>query len=51
MNVKSAQVNSQMHVTDWAEAQQEDPKLKAAMDWCWLDRKKSELWVQQLLKS
>ena len=50
VNEKSGQMNSQMHVTDWAEAQQEDPELKAAMDWCRLDRKKSELWAQQLSK-
>ena len=50
VNVKSARVNSQMHVTDWAEAQWEDPEIEVAMDWCWLDRKKSEPWVQQLLK-
>ena len=49
-SVKSARVNSQRHVTNWAEAQWEDPEIKAAMAWCWLDRKKSELWVQQLLK-
>ena len=39
-----------MHVTDWSEAQQENPELEAAMDWCWLDRKKFELWAQQLSK-
>ena len=50
VNVKSARVNSQMHVTDWAEAQWEDPKLKAAMDWCQLNRKKSKPWAQQLSK-
>ena len=48
VNVKSARVNSQMHVTDWAEAQWVDFEIKAAMDWCQLDRKKSKLWVQQL---
>ena len=50
VSVKSARLNSQMHVTNWAEAQQEDPEIKAAMDWCWLNRKKSEPWTQQLLK-
>ena len=50
VSVKSARLNSQMHVTNWAEAQWEDPEIGAAMDWCWLDRKKSELWAQQLLK-
>ena len=39
-----------MHVTNWAEAQQEDPEIEAAMDWCWLDRQKSKPWAQQLLK-
>ena len=37
----------QMHVTDWAEAQREDPEIEAAMDWCHLNRK-NELWMQQL---
>ena len=50
VNVKSARLNSQMHVTNWAEAQREDPEIGAAMDWCQLDRMKSELWAQQLLK-
>ena len=50
VSVKSARLNSQMHVTNWAEAQWEDPEIKAAMDWCQLNRKKSKLWGQQLLK-
>ena len=50
VSVKSARLNSQMHVTNWPEAQLEDPEIEAAMDWCQLDRKKSELWAQQLLK-
>ena len=49
-SVKSARLNSQMHVTNWAEAQWEDPEIKAAMVWCQLNRKKSEPWAQQLLK-
>ena len=28
----------------------EDPKIEAAMDWCHLDRKKSEPWTEQLAK-
>ena len=48
VSVKSARLNSQMHVTNWAEAQQEDPEIEAAMDWCQLDRKKFELWVSSL---
>ena len=50
VSVKSARLNSQMHVTDWAEAQWEDPEIRAAMDCCQLNRKKSEPWAQQLLK-
>ena len=50
VSVKSARLNSQMHVTNWAEAQWEDPEIGAAMDWCWLNTKKSKLWAQQLLK-
>ena len=50
ISVKSAWVNSQMHVTNWSEAQWEDPELKAAIDWCQLNRKKSKPWAQQLLK-
>ena len=38
-----------MHVMDWAEAQREDPKIEAAMDWCYLD-KKSEPWTEQVAK-
>ena len=50
VNAKSARVNSQMHVTDWTEAQREDLEIKAPMNRCQLDRKKSEPWAQQLLK-
>ena len=50
VSVKSARLNSQMHVTNWAETQWEDPEIGAAMDWCQLNRKKSKLWAQQLLK-
>ena len=42
VSVKSARLNSQIHVTNWAEAQWEDPEIKAAIDWCQLNRKKSE---------
>ena len=45
INVKSSQVSSEMHVTNWSEAHWEDPKLKATIDWCRLNRKKSEPWV------
>ena len=40
----------QMHVMDWAEVQHEDPEIKATMDWCHLDRKRSEPWTEQLAK-
>ena len=50
VSVKSARLNSEMHVTNWAEAQWEDPEMEAAMDWCQLKRKKSKPWAQQLLK-
>ena len=50
VNMRSARVSTQMHVTDWAEAQREDPEIEAAMDWCHLDKKKSEPWIGQLTK-
>ena len=50
MNRRSARLSIQMHVTDWAEAQHEDPEIEAAMDWCQLNRKKSEPWTKQLMK-
>ena len=50
IRVKSARLNNQMHVTNCAEAQWENPEIEATMDWCWLNRKKSEPWTQQLLK-
>ena len=39
-----------MHVTDWAKAQHEDPEIKATMDWCHLNRRKSQPWTEQLGK-
>ena len=39
-----------MQVMHWAEAQQEDPEIEAAMDWYHLDKKKSESWTRQLMK-
>ena len=39
-----------MHVTNWAEAQHEDPEIKAVMDWYHLDKKKLEPWTEQLAK-
>ena len=42
VSVKSARLSMQLHVMDWAEAQCEDPEIKATMDWCHLDKKKLE---------
>ena len=50
VSVKSTRLSMQMHVMDWAEAQCEDPKIEATMDWCHLDKKKSEPWTEQLVK-
>ena len=46
----SARLSTQMHVMDWAEAQHEDLEIKAAMDWCHLNKKKSEPWTEQWAK-
>ena len=43
-------LSTQMHVMNWAEAQCEDPEIEAAMDWCHLDRRKSQPWTEQLTK-
>ena len=40
VNMKSVRLSTEMHVTDWAEVQHEDPEIKAAMDWCHLNKKK-----------
>ena len=45
ISVKSARVSNQLHVTDWSEAQREDPELDAAINWCQFDRKKSKPWA------
>ena len=50
VSVWSMRLSTQMHVTDWAEAQCEDPEIKAAMDWCHLNRRKSQPWTEQLAK-
>ena len=50
VNVKSVRLSTQMHVTDSAEAQREDPEIDATMDWCHLNEKKSETWTEQLVK-
>ena len=43
-------LSTQRHVTDWVEAQCEYPEIKAAMDWCHLNKRKSEPWTEQLAK-
>ena len=50
VNMRSAKLSTQMHVTDWAEAQCEDPEIKATMDWCRLNSKKSKPWTKRLMK-
>ena len=42
VNVKSVRLSTQMHVTNWAKAQGEDQEIKTTMDWCCLNKKKSE---------
>ena len=42
VSVKSARLSTQMHVMDMAEAQLEDPRIEAAMDWYHLNKKKLE---------
>ena len=39
-----------MHVTDWTQAQREDPELEATLEWCLNDKKKGTPWAQQLEK-
>ena len=50
VSVKSVRLSTQMHVMDWALAQHEDPEIEATMDWCCLDKKKLESWMEQLAK-
>ena len=50
VSIRSMSPSTQMHITDWAEAQCEDPEIKATMDWCHLDRKKSQPGAEQLTK-
>ena len=50
VSVQSMRLSTQMHVSDWAKAQHEDPEIKATMDWCHLDRRKSQPWTEQLTK-
>ena len=50
VSVWSIRLSTQMHVMDWAEVQCEDTEIKAAMDWCHLDRRKPQPWIEQLAK-
>ena len=50
VSVWSMRLSTQMHVTDWVEAQCQDPEIKAIMDWCHLNRRKSQPWTEQLAK-
>ena len=50
VSVKSMRLSMQMHVMDWAGAQCKDPEIEATMDWCHLNKKKSEPWTEQLAK-
>ena len=50
VSVQSMRLSTQMHFMDWAEAQCEDPEIKATMDWCCLNRRKSQPWTEQLAK-
>ena len=50
VSMKSVRLSTEMHVTDWAEAQHEDPEIEAGMDLCHLDKKKLEPWTEQLVK-
>ena len=50
VSVWSMRLSTQMHVTDWVEAQHENPEIEATMDWCHLDRRKFQSWTEQLAK-
>ena len=50
VSIWSMRPSTQMHITDWAEAQREDPEIEAAMDWCHLFRRKPQPWTEQLTK-
>ena len=43
VSVQSMRQSTQMHVTDW-------PEIEATMDWCHLNRRKSQPWTEQLAK-
>ena len=50
VSVQSVRLNTQMHFTVWAKAQCENTEIEANMDWCHLDKKKLEPWMEQLAK-
>ena len=50
VSIHSTRLSTQMHIMDLAEAQHDDPEIKAAMDWCHLNRRKSQPWTEQLAK-
>ena len=50
VNMRPARLSTHMHVMNWAKVQCEDPEIEATMDWCCLDKKKSEPWTEQLAK-
>ena len=39
-----------MHITDWAQALQEDPELEATLEWFLSNKEKGTPWAQQLEK-
>ena len=50
IKVRAARPTTSMHIMDWTQAQQEDPKLEATLEWCLNDKKKGTPWAQQLEK-
>ena len=50
VSVWSTRLSTQMHIMDWAETQCENPEIEAIMDWCCLNRRKSQPWTEQLAK-
>ena len=42
VSVCSMRLSTQMHIMDWAEAQCENPEIEATIDWCHLNKKKSQ---------
>ena len=50
VSICSTRLSTQMHITDWAKAQHEDPEIEATMDWCCFNGRKSQPWTEQLAK-